>query len=37
MEVCCPVVDFDVARAVIEADLASTEFARFSRIYQEES
>lgn len=35
MEVCNFVVDFDVARRVIEADLADTEFANFTRIYRE--
>ncbi len=35
MEVCCFVVDFEIAKRVIEADLAGTEFADFSRIYDE--
>ncbi len=35
MEVCCLVVDFDTAREVIEADLAGTPFADYSRIYDE--
>jgi hypothetical protein len=35
MEVCCLVVDFGIAKAVIETDLATTEFANFSRIYDE--
>ena len=35
MEVCCFVVDFAVAKRVIEEDLAGTEFADFSRIYDE--
>lgn len=35
MEVCCYVVDFDVAKRVIEDDLRGTEFADFSRIIQE--
>lgn len=35
MEVCCFVVDFEVAKRVIEADLAGTEFADYSRIYDE--
>lgn len=35
MEVCCFVVDFEVARNVIEEDLAGTEFADFTRIYCE--
>ncbi|HEY0466018.1 MAG TPA: hypothetical protein VGC79_17530 [Polyangiaceae bacterium] len=33
MEVCCLVVDFEVARRVIEADLAGTIFADYSRIF----
>ena len=36
MEVCCFVVDFDVAKRVIEQDLAGTEFADYSRIYCED-
>lgn len=35
MEVCCFVVDFDVARAVIAKDLLWTEFANYTRIYDE--
>jgi hypothetical protein len=35
MEVCNFVVDFDVAKAVIEADLKDTEFSDYSRIYAE--
>jgi hypothetical protein len=35
MEVCCLVVDFEVARTVIEADLVGTEFENYSRIYDE--
>ena len=35
MEVCCFVVDFDVAKKVIEADLKGTEFGDFTRIYDE--
>ena len=35
MEVCCFVVDFDIAKSVIEADLQGTEFADFTRIYDE--
>ena len=35
MEVCNFVVDFDVARKVIEDDLAGTEFGDYSRIYDE--
>ncbi|MDF7815911.1 hypothetical protein [Hymenobacter sp. YC55] len=36
MDVCCFVVDFAVAKQVIEDDLRETEFATYSRIYQEE-
>ena len=35
MEVCCYVVDFDVAKAVIEKDLEGSEFADYTRIYDE--
>ncbi len=35
MEVCAYVVDFEIAKAVIEKDLAGTEFANYSRIYDE--
>jgi hypothetical protein len=31
--ICCFVVDFELAKRVIEADLAATEFAGFTRIY----
>lgn len=37
MEVCCFVVDFEVARRVIESDLSGTEFAGFSRIVGEDA
>ena len=33
MEVCCLVVDFELARRVIEADLAGSTFADYSRIF----
>jgi hypothetical protein len=33
MEVCCYVVDLDVAKRVIESDLAGTMFGDFHRIY----
>ena len=36
MEVCNFVVDFDVAKKVIEDDLVDTEFANYSRIYRED-
>lgn len=35
MEVCCYVVDFGVAKRVIEADLAGTLFSDFTRVYNE--
>jgi hypothetical protein len=35
MEVCCFVVDFKVAKRVIEEDLKNTKFADYSRIYDE--
>ncbi len=35
MEVCCLVVEFETARRVIESDLHGTEFADYSRIYDE--
>ena len=33
MEVCARVVDFDVAKAVIERDLTGTEFENYTRIF----
>ncbi|MEL6302456.1 MAG: hypothetical protein AAFV47_11025 [Pseudomonadota bacterium] len=35
MEVCCFVVDFSIAKAVIEADLKGSEFKNYTRIYDE--
>jgi hypothetical protein len=35
MEVCCLVVDFNLAKKVIEKDLKRTEFADYTRIYDE--
>jgi hypothetical protein len=35
MEVCCLVVDFKIAKRVIEKDLKDTKFADYSRIYDE--
>ena len=35
MEVCCFVVDFEVARRVVTEDLEDTPFADYSRIYDE--
>lgn len=35
MEVCCLVVDFDIARRVIHEDLKGTRFGDYSRIYDE--
>jgi hypothetical protein len=37
MEVCCLVVDFQIAKKVIQKDLAKTEFSDYSRIFEEES
>jgi len=37
MEVCCFVVDFDIAKKVIIADLEGTEFANYTRIYDEDA
>jgi len=36
MEVCCIVVDFDIAKRVIEDDLKGTEFGDYTRIYRED-
>lgn len=33
MEVCCYVVDFDIAKKVIEEELKGTEFGNYTRIY----
>jgi hypothetical protein len=35
MEVCCFVVDFDTAKEVIKKQLEGTEFANYTRIYDE--
>ena len=35
MEVCNYVVDFEIAKSVIEKDLANTEFSNFTRIFDE--
>jgi len=35
MEVCCFVVDFEIAKRVIEEDLKETEFADYTRIFDE--
>ena len=35
MEVCCFVVDFDIAKEVIQKDLEGTPFGDYSRIYEE--
>ncbi len=37
MEVCNFVVDFDVAKKVIESDLQGTEFDNYTRIYDEDA
>jgi hypothetical protein len=36
MEVACFVVDYEIAKHVIEADLASTEFGDYGRIYRDD-
>jgi hypothetical protein len=35
MEVCCYVIDFEVAKSVIEENLKDTEFANYTRIFDE--
>ena len=35
MEVCCRVIDFELARTAIEADLAGSTFSDYSRIFDE--
>jgi hypothetical protein len=37
MEVCCFVVDFEIARNVVAANLAGTKFADYTRIYDEDA
>lgn len=37
MEACCYVVDFQIAKSVLEKDLAGTKFCDFSRIYDEDA
>ncbi|SDP93065.1 hypothetical protein SAMN05428975_3777 [Mucilaginibacter sp. OK268] len=37
MEVCCFVIDFDIAKSVIEQDLKNTEFDDYTRIYNEDN
>lgn len=37
MEACAFVVDFDIAKKVLEADLAGTEFADYTRVYDEDN
>jgi predicted DNA-binding WGR domain protein len=37
MEVCCLVVDFGIAKKVIQKDLAKTKFSDYSRIFEQES
>jgi hypothetical protein len=37
MEVCCFVVDFEIAKSVIAVDLKDTEFRDFTRIYDEDA
>jgi hypothetical protein len=36
MEVCCYVIDFNIAKTVIEQSLKGTEFANYTRIYNED-
>lgn len=36
MEVCCYVVDFDIAKQLIERDLVGSQFSDYSRVYREE-
>ena len=36
MEVCCFVIDFEIAKNVIEKNLKETEFSDYLRIYDEE-
>ena len=36
MEVCCVVVDFEIAKNVIEKDLKETEFGDYSRIFSDD-
>jgi hypothetical protein len=37
MEICCLVVDFELARSVIQADLAESQFEDYSRIFLQEA
>ena len=37
MEVCCFVVDFEIAKTVIKKDLNGTEFENYTRIYDEDA
>ena len=37
MEVCCFVVDFDIAKGVIMNDLVNSEFSGYTRIYDEDA
>ncbi len=37
MEICCFVVDFEIAKKAIESDLKGTEFEDYTRIYDEGS
>lgn len=37
MEVCNFVVDFELAKKIIESDLAGTEFSNYTRIYDEDA
>ncbi len=35
LELCCLVVDYELAQEVIAAELAGSEFAHYGRIYEE--
>lgn len=37
MEVCCIVVDYEIARKIIESDLKDSAYADFTRIYDEDA
>ena len=37
MEVCCLVVDFDIAKSIIEQDLKGTEFENYTQIFNDDA
>lgn len=37
MEVCCYVVDFEIAKNIVERDLSNTEFSDYIRISHEDA